>query len=312
MFAFPSYGIARSITEHNSKLEVFCDWLEGSIIFNEKEVSRSDVVDIMMEDGLYNNQDFANEWVENIWSEFKRRQACLGTGTPFKLEAEKISRETPWEQAPAHGFCLVLSLAQYFSGLHGKWRSKFKKGYNEQGELFELLTLESLQNQFNDWSLYRTGWSKSNASKLDSIVDEIAQRLGETKGDIRRWTSPDSNDEGCDLLFYRAFADSRVGVPVYLIQCASGGDWEDKLKTPDMDVWTTIIQFAAPPRKAFSTPISFTDSDFIRYTKKVAGLLLDRYRLLIPVSHKQDWLSADLAKRILEWIGPRLNTFPTI
>ncbi len=312
MLALPSRGIARSVSEHNSKLEVSCDWLEGSILFFENEISRTDIVDILTEDRIYDKQDFANEWVDNVWAELRRRQKCLGAGTPFVMDSHRIRRKFSWEDASAHGFCLMLSLVQYYSGLNQEWEKKFKGDYNEQGELFELLTKESLENQFSGWSLYRTGWSRSAPSKLNGVVDKIAKLLGESKGDLKKWTSPDANEEGLDLLFYRPFVDTRVGIPVYLVQCASGGNWEGKLKTPDLAIWTTIVQFAAPPAKAFSTPLSFTDHDFVRYTKKAEGMLIDRYRLLIPASHDTDWVSKDLKERVNKWIKPRIATFPTL
>ena len=96
------------------------------------------------------------------------------------------------------------------------------------------------------------------------------------------------------------------------MQCSSGANWKEKLKTPDMAIWTAIIHFASPPGKAFATPLSFCDQDFIRYTKKSEGLFIDRYRILFPSSRNQDWISNDLKKRIIKWVRPRLKTFPTI
>ena len=210
MFELSLEGIARSVGKHNSRLEVFCDWLEGSIIFHDKEISKSDIVDVLMEGEIYTKQDFANEWVDSVWSELRKREDCLQGGAPFIINSNRVERRVDWKDNAAHSFCLVLSLAQYYSDINKRWTKKFSGGFQEQGELFELLTEESMKRQFENWSLYRTGWSRTQPRKLNGIVDEIVRRLGEEKGNVQRWTSPDANEEGLDLLFYKPFSDNRV------------------------------------------------------------------------------------------------------
>ena len=85
--------------------------------------------------------------------------------------------------------------------------------YSEQGRLFELLTKASIENQFSDWEVHQTDWSRTNVIKLSELVDEIASRLGEIKGNIVPWANPDGKDEGLDLLIYRPFPDNRGGYP---------------------------------------------------------------------------------------------------
>ncbi|MGB8656486.1 MAG: hypothetical protein WCE90_01710 [Candidatus Zixiibacteriota bacterium] len=310
MFQLPTNGIARSINEHNSRLDVFSDWLEASVLFSDSELSRTDVVDALIEHRIYDQQDFADQWVTNAWGEIERRQKCIGNGSPYDITPQRISRKSSWEDVSAYSFCLLLSLVNNYSGLNGQWQEKFRTGYIEQGELFELLTKESLEKQFPDWRMYHTGWSRSSPSKLIKIVDEIAAQLGETKGNLELWTSPDAHEAGLDLLFYRPFEDNRVGIPLYLLQCASGGNWTDKLHTPCLKTWTKVIQFAATPRKAFATPFALEDGVFCGYCNLVDGLFLDRYRLLSPSHEDKNWLSTQLNNRIKKWLRPRIKTFP--
>ena len=154
--------------------------------------------------------------------------------------------------------------------------------------------------------MYHTGWSKTSHTKLNDIVDKISSLLGERKGDLKRWTSDDANEDGLDLLCYRPFSDNRVGIPIYLMQCASGHNWKSKLHTPCLSTWTKIIIFAATPRKAFSIPFAIEDKVFPRFCGLVDGMLLDRYRLLFPLGKKANWLSAKLKPRIIKWNRPRI------
>ena len=149
-----------------------------------------------------------------------------------------------------------------------------------------------------------------NPRRLGAIVADVAARLGETTGDIIRWSRQKANEAGLDLLCFRPFPDGRVGVPVYLIQCASGGDWHTKLKTPDLRIWTKVIDFAADPKKAFSMPFALSASDFTFHCNLVDGLLLDRYRLLAPGQAQREWITPQLTTELVAWARPRVAALP--
>ena len=287
--------------EHNIKLDILCDWIEASVLFDGENLSTTDVVDILMGENLYDNSDSALEIVRLAWNELKRRSGWIGDRSPFFFIRQTVRTKDSWQEVPAHSFCLLLSMPLCYDA----WRTA---GYNEQGQLFESLTKASIEAQFSGWKVYQTGWSRSNAVKLPELVDEIANRLGEIKGDIEPWGNPMGNDAGLDLLCYRPFPDNRVGIPVYLVQCASGKHWNDKLHEPDIKVWTKIILFAATPRKAFAIPFALLDNEFANQCNKVDGMLLDRYRLLAAAKHNAEWVPDLLKGEIIKWITPRLET----
>jgi hypothetical protein len=304
MLAMPDTGMGYSVKKHNVKLDVICDWLEGSTLFADEEaLSQSEVVDVLLEEEVYREQDFAWEMTQNAWGELIRRQYGIAEGASFSISSNRITRRRSWQDACAHSFCVLLALAKWYTG----WAKQFGSDYIEQGELFEKLTKESLELQFSGWKIYQTGWSRTSPKKLADVVDEVTNQLGESKGDLKTWAKPFAHEAGLDLLCYRPFPDGRVGVPVYLMQCASGGDWEDKLHTPDLKVWKKIVLFAARPMKAFATPFAFLDDDFRRNCNVVDGMLLDRYRLLAACSSDNDWVSEQLRERIITWANPRIT-----
>jgi hypothetical protein len=238
----------------------------------------------------------------------RRRESCVGNGSPFTVSGLRITRQyDSWQDTPAHSFCVLLSLAKWYR----EWARPFGSDYTEQGALFEDLTKESLEKLFSGWHIHQTGWTRTRTNRLATVVDEVADHLGESKGVIERWTRPTANEAGLDLLCYRPFPDRRVGVPVYLMQCASGGDWEGKLHTPNLNIWRHIVQFAAMPKKAFATPFAFLEDEFIRNSALVDGLLLDRYRLLSVADTEEEWVSRSLRRRIIRWARPRVRTLPT-
>ncbi|MBW2334092.1 MAG: hypothetical protein JRF06_03180 [Deltaproteobacteria bacterium] len=307
MLTIPTRGISTSDEQHNVKLDVFSDWIEGTVLFDETELSTVDIVDTLCEELIYNNQDFASEIVEDAWSELKRRQSCMGVHSAFSITSSRIERVCDWRDATGHSFCVLLALAKWYRG----WAKQFGSDYNEQGELFEKLTKESLERQFSGWYVYQTGWSRLHSKKLGEVIDKITDILGELKGSPEIWAEPKANEAGLDLLCYRPFIDNRVGIPVYLIQCASGGNWKDKLKTPDITDWRRYIQFAARPGKAFSMPFALLDDDFVRYCGKVDGMFLDRCRLLASTGGDDDnWISSELKEHIVAWMLPRVSNLP--
>jgi hypothetical protein len=283
-----------------------CDWIEGCILFGEDELSQIDIADTLIEEQIYEDHDMCMEMVENAWSEIKRRQYWIGIESPYSFASGGVKRTCEWTEVPAYSFCLLLSLAALYRG----WAKQFGRDYTEQGQLFEELTKESLACQFKDWKFYLTGWSRIRAVSINKIVQEIAEQLGESIGNLRRWTNQDQKDAGLDMLCYRPFKDGRVGIPVYLMQCASGSNWEEKLHTPRLELWTRVIEFASKPKKAFATPFAMTDSVFIQKCLLVDGLFIDRYRILSACGDKKKWLSDKLSKKLVGWTNPRVETLP--
>ena len=291
--------------KHNIQLSVLCDWIEGSVLFYNQNLSKIDIVDVLKEEEFYDDPDVAMELVNDAWNELKDRLVWIGGKGPFSFFSQRIKSECSWQENPAHSFCIFLSMPQCYDD----WSTALRPGdYNEQAQLFEELTKVSIEHQFSDWEVYQTGWSRTKPVKLSSIVDEIANRLGEIKGELQPWVHPDKKDGGLDLLLcYQPFLDNRGGIPVYLVQCASGKHWKDKLYTPDLKIWTKIINFMATPRKAFAIPFALPDKEFRARCNQVDGMLLDRYRILAAGNHNTEWISDSLKTAIIDWITPRFQ-----
>jgi hypothetical protein len=308
MLALPTRGISRSVHVHKVELDVLCDWIESNLLFEEDELSATDVIDALLEGHIYDDNDMASEIVSSAWTELRLRQSWIGQGSPFSISSSRIERVRIWREVAGHSFCLLLSLAMWYRS----WAHQFGSDYTEQGELFEQLTRESLTEQFADWQIRLTGWSRTRTVGLRTIVNDIASRLGESTGKISRWTTEAAKDAELDLLAYRPFVDGRVGIPVYLMQCASGANWEDKLHTPRLEIWKRLIEFTAEPKKAFATPFALLDSEFIRSCNLVNGMLLDRYRILSAANNKRRWLSSKLKARLIGWSEPRIAQLPRL
>lgn len=302
-------GFKRSVSKHNIQMDVLADWMEACALFHDDgRLPASAVVDYLMEEEIYDEQDFCWEAVDEGLREIRRRSK-LSIPFPLIVSDRRIDRSVAsWRDVPVHCFLLLLSLAQRYDN----WTEVMPIDYNLQGELFEEVTRESLASQLPDWVIRSTGWSRTKPTKLAELVSDIAGWLGELQGEVREWTDPDAKEAGLDLLCYRPFPDGHVGIPLLMLQCASG-DWKEpgKVKTPDIDIWTKIVIFASTPKRAFATHFSFLKIQFRKVSAKVDGVLLDRYRILSPQAEAK-WVSAQLRERLLEWLDARISKFPEL
>jgi hypothetical protein len=309
MLALPKKGFSRSKTAHNVDLAVCCDWLEASVLFAQEPVSGSDIVDVLRENEIYADQNFAWELVYNAFAGLEDRARLMGDGYPLAVQGgPRLVARGDWRDYSAYSFCLILSLPSAYPD----WARSFGTDFTAQGELFEALTSESVAASLSGWTVHPTGWTKARPSQLADIVTDVAAKLGEATGDLFRWTKDKAKEAGLDILCFRPFPDGRVGVPVYMVQCASGNDWKGKLKTPDLRIWTKVITFASDPKKAFSMPFALDSADFIYSANVVDGLLFDRHRLLAPGLNLRDWLPAALKGQLVAWLEPRIAALPAM
>ncbi len=212
----PSRGFARSVNTHNVDVDAMAEWIEGSVTFVEDSFSQVDIVDVLVEQSLYQDQDFAKERIADVWAELDRRRSILKDACPFEFRGNRIMRICEWTTSPAYSFCLMsalqVSYRRHFSGLS-------KQGYAKQGELFERLTHESMNAR--GWSVYSTGWSKSATNSLRQKVSDLAGHLGEGfhADTFERWTDSHAKDGGLDVVCY--FHSRTVGAGAQSCFCSA-------------------------------------------------------------------------------------------
>ncbi len=310
MLALPESGIRSSIKKHNSDLDLFCDWVEASAVFSDDPISMSDVVDVLLENTVYEDQDFAEEFVSSAWAVLRARFQQLGNPLGLVVTNTRLSRSggNAWTAEPAYAFCLYMACLSY---LYPNALANLADA-SAQGELFEKVAVESLTQAFPGWEVRRLGWSPDNPQKLIKIVGALTSDLREVPGaEVSTHVDNYSKELGLDVLLFRKFKDENASFPVIMMQCASGKNWPGKRKTPDLSIWRKIISFNSNPIKGIVIPYAFADDNsFRRESTTVEGLFLDRYRLLSP-SGTTAWVSDELKKEILNFLAPRVPVLPT-
>ncbi|HBJ39005.1 MAG TPA: hypothetical protein DDZ51_30520, partial [Planctomycetaceae bacterium] len=163
MILLPTRGIAarqRAVTQHHIDIDVFADWIEGSVLFEDIEVSVTDVVDVLLEEELYQNQDFAREIAQVAWLEIEQRKKHSGGYYGVVIDGNWVKRSGDATNQTAHKFLLTLSLAVSYDW----WRNAFGANYTEQGRHFESLTEMAISALTPGWSVFSTGWKGGTAN----------------------------------------------------------------------------------------------------------------------------------------------------
>ncbi len=83
MLELPTKGFGISTGNvHNVDLDRFCDWIEGCVLWSDDRVSQSDMVDALVEENIYRDQEFAKELISDAFKELRRRASHLGDVCP--------------------------------------------------------------------------------------------------------------------------------------------------------------------------------------------------------------------------------------
>lgn len=308
MLGLPEKGMASSSNKHNCDYEFICDWIEASLLFERDRLSKSDVIDCLLENGIYKEQDFAKLLVDDAWKVVGDRFTLLGNPLGIRVGRESISKSGEWTDYPAYSFCMALSCSQ----LYPSWEAGCSDEFSTQGLLFERLSFESFTQLLPGWELKLIGWSPQNPGKLKDTVHEIISYLKEHPGsELDVHVSSYANEMGLDLLAYYSYKDQHANSLTMMVQCASGKNWKEKKRTPDLALWNKVVNFNSPPAKAFVMPFSFADrQSFRKETVSVQGMFIDRYRLLNPTGRSVDWVSKEVNDDLLDWLWPRVSSLP--
>ena len=298
MLRIPTKGLQTSVHQHNCATDVLSDWIEGSALFTQTCISKSDVLDVLLEEQVYQDEDFAWQYISDLWNELQYR-VVHGRISALRIDPDRVTPKGDWNRFPAYSFCLTLALRD--------WCSCADNPNNDQGELFERLTECSLSA--SGWKLLRTGWSSTNATGLPELVEKISSHIKEpVGGNIKEWLPSRGKDAGLDLVCYRPFSDGLGGRPLYFFQCASGRWWKKKTKTPDLELWAKLIDFSNSPVRGFAIPYVLpTTREFRRVANSVNGFLLDRLRLIAPFAGVGKPIPSDLGSDLNQWLASRIE-----
>lgn len=311
MLRMPEIGFSRSKGASNVDTNVSADWVESILLFDEPQLSKNDVVDLLLEEQICDSdsQDMAHQIADEAWSELKRRQCWGGLPNTVNLTANRIVSTEKWTDDIIRAFFVLLSIQRIFPDWASSWTA-----YVDQGNLFEKVVERICPALLPGWKIYRAGWSPDNTKSVLKIIGDLREHI-HTSGapDIHNWIGASEKDGGLDLVCYRAFQDDREAVPVFFLQCASGKNWRDKIHAPNAARWAKWLNSAVQPSTGIVAPFVIDDSQLRRSALDGQIIVFDRIRAVSVLNEEHETiLGRDLQKEVLDWMSPRVNSLPKV
>lgn len=308
MIELPESGLSRSVNQPNISRNALADWLEATILFNEKHIGKSDIVDMLVEYEICPNesQDIAYQIANIGWDELCTRQRWGGIPSELIITESSISSQCDWTSDPIRAFLVLLSIQP----IYPTW-AKRHANYSAQGLLFERVVEAICPALLPGWNTYRVGWSPTQSASVAEVVEEMTTRvfvLGAS--DLSQWSSNRAKDSGLDIVCYRSFDDQREALPMYLLQCASGKNWVDKVGTPNAEIWYEYLDSAVRPSTGIAAPFVIDEFTLRQNAKSGQQIIFDRLRMLGAMRSESIVLPNSLLSDVITWVSPRAGDLP--
>ena len=310
MLAIPQKDFHLSTNTNNVSPEVLGDWVEASLLFHDNEISRSDIVDVLIEQQICGNngQEIAYEITISAWQELRTRKSWGSAAPHLQIEHLKITDTPDWRNDIVRAFFLMLSLMRVYPD----WATVHRNS-QLQGTLFERVVERLCPGILPGWSVYRAGWFPGSDQTIPKIVSDLCERLN-CRGNLdpSRWIPNHAKDGGLDIVCYRRFPDTREATPTFFIQCASGADWRNKVQTPNPAEWQKYLDSAVQPSTGIAAPFVISDEKVRFAGLKGQIIVFDRLRLLHAAYEAELVLPDELVDDLTAWLEPLVESLPQI
>lgn len=200
------------------------------------------------------------------YEEIEQRLKAAGKAYPFDIDYGTVQIKTNWKDYPAYIFCLCLS---YFGSANQVPRKLFEhiaraaaKGY--------------LQGDAVDFGFPRSNLPKS----FPEAVSELCIRIGEGGGH-NSLPSQSFKDDKLDIVAWKNFPDASPSKFLLFGQCASGADWEGKLRELSPDAFCRNWMREVPISPLISSVFipHRVERDRWNWVARNAGVVFDRCRI---------------------------------
>jgi len=206
---------------------------------------------------------------EQVWAELIARAQIFGDRWPLVLETNRIRLrdDLSTDIVDLYRYLCLLGLGQAES---------------DDRVLFEELVREIIGSRIGP-SAVRVGHPASEGASRSfrERISDYAARSGLKRLEIGAPPFSNDKDLGLDVVFWLPSSDGRGADLHFLVQCATGRNWDSKLDDINLKEWSSHLNWAVPPVRIFCVPnvIRLTEERWIR-TSSRAGWIVDRPRLI--------------------------------
>jgi hypothetical protein len=242
------------------KIEDVSDWVELTILYNKSKLSKAQLSRYVEEaSGSEPEESFIN----NVWNELARRENAYNN-PPFKVQSKIVYSLIEWQNIPAYLTCLIFSV---YGGNYG---------LSASAKLFERIVSQTIE-RYGGFKTKIFGWpvEAGDPKDIKTRAEMLARDMNE------RFIEPpdaDKKDDTLDIAAWKPFHDKKCSQIVLLVQCATGGHWEQKSRELRMRAWEQYIHWGCTPLAGFAIPHIVGEKKWLDLTRD-AGLIMDRVRI---------------------------------
>lgn len=299
MIEIPSDLPNRSTTSTH----VVADWVELCVVADGQTMSYEEVATAYRDAGLYPHLELDDPSLEeDTWTELKRRKKSLGEEYPLAVRDKTVQIGVSLE-SPSFALLLLAATAGHYGRGEGQ----------ELARLFEHVVVAASIGLLGGKAA-RFGWPPDvgTPTGIGDRILHFAQELDLEPQSRDFKVERQDKDIGLDIAAQHGIGGSAAGSVVFLIQCATGRNWEEKKNSVSVERWRELIDWNAIPIPAFAVPWWWArDEDYVRYFRRMGhAVVLDRARLLKGAPDEQ--LDDDRKAEVKAWTDKRLKALPRL
>ena len=241
-------------------------------------------------------EDDLNELVGEAFASVQERSELCGDGYPFHLNQNGTALQRG--NGPANHKQLIYKYLLLATRLN--MATNRKHAGLDGTELFEELCAEVARNYFGKNSRSFVFGTANGFTNFEGKVNDLCTNLGEG----RRYRNlqghtPNTKDDGLDIVVWTPFSDRRVGQLIGFGQCKTGTSYNDAFTRLQpgafCDKWFEV-QPAVKPIRMFFLAEALLDEGWDGKAR-MAGILLDRCRII----KFSDIVSCETMQKLTSW-----------
>ncbi len=283
-----------TLPPNTSQEYLFFDYIEFYTFFFGDEVSKSEILDYLEDNGV-NILKFVNEDTEGnkdeddnkkeaainaVFSCIEYRSSLLNGNYPFTITNNYIDLKSKLsKENKVYIILLISSMLSKFSAFQAELTSEFE----------EIICI-ALEKMYPEYKIKSFGENSDYTGSAQKKIRALAKDLHILTREHEINKVKGNQEKGLDLIVWKPFEDKVPNMNITFVQCACGKEWSSKFddaKTYEayFDCYQSVITYIFASSYALLCNEEFTKSDEIVKSKSI---FLDRLRIISLISGSDD------------------------
>jgi len=288
--------------------EVLADWIELNAVAHGT-VLRGSVFDSCKDSLLWSNGERPNvvvrtahaQAVTDAWSALRTRRRNLGSSWPFDLATDTVTSR----RDPVYAALLLMDVGR-------KYPESLKPNPDAIRTTFEHVVAGSLTTLFRGRTCrfgapFPSGWPMGFPMRVSRLATEFALQCNEEA--VPELSSKKQKDDKLDVVSRLFVGDEDLATVFFLVQCATGKNWNAKRGEPSLTKWREYIRWHAVTVRVLAIPWAVRPRHQLAriYADFDGAVVFDRWRIV--AGRPNEKLDSSHQKTLRRWVSQYLSAF---